>query len=67
MPPKKINVKALEAADRRAEQDAEKQRKKAMEDEKKEAEEWSVGANAKAAAKAKVQLIFDVTIVFNNV
>lgn len=74
MPPKKINIKALEAANRRAEQDAEKQRKKAMEDErkkamedeKKEAEEWSVGANAKAAAKAKVKLIFDGTIVFNT-
>lgn len=61
MPPKKVNIKALEAADRRAEQDAEKQRKKAMEDEKLEAEEWSVGANARAAAKAKV-----ITYVFNH-
>ena len=61
MPPKKIgmNSKAALAADRRAEQDSEKQRKKAMEDERKEAEEWNVGANSREAARRKVHNTFD--------
>ncbi|CAE7483002.1 ccdc124 [Symbiodinium microadriaticum] len=55
MPPKKVAMhpKAAAAADRRAEQDADKVRKKAMEDERIEAEEWSVGANDRAATRRK--------------
>ena len=66
MPPKKLptHPKAIQAADRRAEQEAEKARLKAIEDERKEAEEWSIGSNARGAAKRKVynNLLLDIKL-----
>lgn len=48
------NQKAIEAAERRAEQEIEKSKKKAAADEQREAAEWAVGANARSAARQQV-------------